>query len=87
MYTSEEDKTERDPMKELLEEIRKEEPNDDVICSLANELFISDGGGCNWPQMNEFERYAPCKIICIERDSFGWLVGGIVYNKKTFSYG
>jgi len=61
--------------------------DEDKVNDLACELFITNEGWCNRAQINEFERYAPCKIFPIERDSFGWLIGGIKYNDKTFSYG
>ena len=59
----------------------------DQINGLACELFITDGGHINRAQVNEFEKYAPCKIFPVERDSFGWLVGGITYNGRTFTFG
>lgn len=72
-------------MDELLDALRKED--EARIAILANELFITREGRCNYAQMNEFERYAPCKIVKLEGDSFGWLVGGIKYNDKTYSFG
>lgn len=74
-------------MDALLEELRKENPNRDTINYLAITLFITDKGQPNFAQMNEFERYAPCKIFCAERDTFGWLVGGIIYNGKKYYFG
>ena len=59
----------------------------DKINGLACELFITDKGRVNRAQVSEFEKYAPCKIFPLERDSFGWTVGGITYNGRTFSFG
>lgn len=59
----------------------------DQINALACELFINHAGSVNWAQVNEFEKYAPCKIIPLEKDSFGWLIGGIQYGGRTYSFG
>lgn len=69
------------------EEGREATPQEEKIAGLANELFILSNGGINRAQMNEFERFAPCKIFCAERDSFGWLVGGIIYNGRKYYFG
>lgn len=74
-------------MDELLKEMQKETPDEDVINGLACSLFITSGGGINLAQVNEFEKYAPCKIYPVEKDSFGWLIGGIDYNDKNFTFG
>lgn len=78
---------EYNPMEELLNELRKETPDEDVINGLACSLFITTGGHVNKAQISEFEAYAPCKIYPVERDSFGWLIGGIKYNDKQYTFG
>lgn len=74
-----------------------EKPNDGVarietaeeiaINVLACDLFIGKDGRINMAQVNEFEHYAPCKIGPAERDSFGWLIGYICYNGRTYYFG
>jgi hypothetical protein len=71
--------------KALLEALQK--GNADLVELLANEMFITHNGGCNFVEMNAFEKYANCKIVCLERDSFGWLVGGIKYGGKMYMFG
>jgi len=72
-------------MDELLKALQ--EGDKDKVNNLACSLLITHDGQINRPQMNEFERYAPCMIFPIEKDSFGWLIGGIKYNGKTYSFG
>lgn len=64
-----------------------QEGDEEKINNYACALFITKEGRMNMAQKDEFERYAPCKIVCLERDSFGWLIGGIKYNDKTYSFG
>jgi hypothetical protein len=59
----------------------------DKIGELASGLFITNGGHCNWDNIKKFEEMATCDIFSIERDSFGWLIGGIKYEGKIYSYG
>jgi hypothetical protein len=73
------------PMDELLKALQQ--GDEERVNALACDLFITNEGKCNWVEMNAFERYAPCKIVPLERDSFGWLIGGIKYNDRTFAYG
>lgn len=72
-------------MVQLLEALQEE--NADRIDALACGLFITNDGGCNWENILEFEKYANCKIYALEKDSFGWLIGGIRYGGKTYAYG
>lgn len=58
-----------------------------VIDGLACDLFITELGQPNMAQINEFEKYAPCKIGPAEQDSFGWLIGYIRYNGRTYYFG
>jgi len=74
-------------MEELLKAMQAEKPDEDVINGLACNLFITPYGEINRAQINEFEKFAPCKIYPVERDSFGWLIGGIKYNDKKFTFG
>lgn len=60
----------------------------DEIEGLCNELFITNSGSCDWKNMKAFEDALPgSKIVALETDSFGWLVGGIKYEERIYSYG
>lgn len=73
-------------MDELFEAVKA--GNQEAIYNLACEHFITNEGRCNWANINAFERDHPeCKIVPLEKDSFGWLIGGIKYEDKTYSYG
>lgn len=71
--------------KALLEALQKGDKS--VIDQLASKLFFTQSGGCNWVEMDAFEKYAPCTIVCLKRDKYGWLEGGIVYNGHTYRFG
>lgn len=61
-------------LKDLLDKDGSEDEISDICC----ELFIDDSGGNNWMMINSFTEYAPeYSIVCVERDSFSWLVAGI----------
>lgn len=62
---------------------------DDVeeVNNIACALFITDTGGCDWGIMKRFEEYADVKIYKVESDSFGWLVGGIKFRNREFTFG
>ena len=73
-------------MEALYEAIK--EGNEEEINNLACELFIKSGSS-NFKQIKIFvERYPEVEVVCLERDGFGWLVGGIKLNGKLVgSYG
>lgn len=72
-------------MEDLIKALDSEDG--EKINELACDLFITNGGGCDWKKIKEFESMASCRIFPVERDSFGWLVGGIFYKGKTWTYG
>lgn len=58
------------------------------VDNIACRLFITDNGQCDWGNIRAFELLNPgIGIFAIEEDSFGWLIGGIRYENKVFSYG
>jgi hypothetical protein len=60
----------------------------DKIDQIASGLFVTNKGQCNWGHMLGFEaRYPGVKIVRLEGDSFGWLIGGIKWMGKTYAYG
>lgn len=72
--------------KELLLEALKA-GDEDKVESLACGMFITNSGNCNWTNINAFEKFADCTIFGLEKDSFGWVIGGIRFQGKVFSYG
>lgn len=72
-------------MDELLKALQ--DGDEDRVNELACILFIDREGHHNRVEINKFQSYAPCKIFPLERDSFGWLIGGIKYGDKIFSFG
>ena len=75
----------QEQMEKLLRALKDE--NEEEVNNLACEHFICNDGHCNWKNILEFEKFASVRIVALEKDSFGWLIGGIKYGKKTFSYG
>ena len=57
----------------------------DEIETLACGAFIT-GNGCNWANMRPVED-AGFAVVALEKDSFGWLVGGIKTKHGTIVYG
>lgn len=56
------------------------------ISNIATDLFITYDGDCDWDMMDRLESNG-FRIIPIERDSFGWLIGGICTKKGIICYG
>jgi|688.fasta_scaffold914710_1 hypothetical protein len=87
-------------MDEFLEKIKALEKSDMVfseylptsdplvseIASMADELLIDSEGHCNWDNMKIMERNK-YDVFPIERDRFGWLIGGIQTSKGIIAYG
>lgn len=72
-------------MDELLDALYKGDK--EAVNRLACDLFITKDGRCNWANISVFQAYAPCRIFALERDSCGWLIGGINYNGTIYSFG
>lgn len=70
---------------QLLEALRM--GDEDRINELACKMFITNDGHHNRVEISKFEKYAPCRIFPLEKDSFGWLIGGINYNGTIYSFG
>lgn len=75
------------PEPNVHEENQPRDPIRERIDVLACDLFITKEGRINYAQVNEFEKYAPCKMFPAERDSFGWVIGGINYNGRKYYFG
>lgn len=72
-------------MEELLNALQA--GNEDRINDLACQLFIDRHGHPNRVEISKFQAFAPCRIFPLEQDSFGWLIGGIKYGDKVYSFG
>jgi len=58
----------------------------DEISGLAEELLITSNGFCNWGNIETLKNKG-YSVFPLERDSFGWLVGGISTSKGIIAYG
>ena len=56
------------------------------IVMLADRLLIDDNGHCNWEHIN-FMKNSNYDVFPIEKDRFGWLIGGIQTSKGIIAYG
>lgn len=72
-------------MDQLLEALK--EGDEESINKLAANLFRTRAGGLNKAQINEFERYAPCRIFTLENNEQSSFMGGIQYNDRTYMFG
>ena len=61
-------------------------PNVYHASSLAELLLITPEGRCDWKNIRELQSngYA---VGPLEKDSFGWLIGGIETSKGVIAYG
>jgi len=69
-------------MKELLEALQS--GNTRTISMLAMDLLLTGDNKLNKAQVNEFEKYAPCKIHETHGDHY---IGYIEYNHCIYSFG
>lgn len=56
------------------------------ISLMADDILITPSGFCNWANIHLMEDYG-YRVFPLERDSFGWLVGGIQTEKGIIAYG
>jgi hypothetical protein len=54
--------------------------------ALADQLLLTDDGRRNYTNETELVDRG-FQVYCLERDSCGWLVGGIETSKGTIAYG
>lgn len=57
----------------------------DISCE-AEALLITNEGYCNWDNIEKLKSYG-YQVFPLERDSFGWLTGGISTTKGVIAYG
>jgi hypothetical protein len=53
---------------------------------VADDLLITKNGQPNWYNVEEL-RHSGYDVFAIERDRFGWLVGGIQTSKGILTFG
>jgi hypothetical protein len=58
----------------------------DQIRDQADLLLITSGGFCNWGNIDTLKDNG-YNVFPLERDSFGWLIGGISTTKGIIAYG
>jgi hypothetical protein len=68
------------------EYISGENPGAREAASLAESLLIHPNGGCSWDAIDEL-RGVGYDVFPLERDAFGWLIGGIQTSAGVLIYG
>ncbi len=56
------------------------------ISRYAEQLLITKTGNCDWERIEELATHG-YHAFPVERDSFGWLIGGIQTLKGVITYG
>ena len=56
------------------------------IIDIATVIFIDHEGRVNFTNIIECRKYG-IDIFCVERDKFGWLIGGIKTKKGVITFG
>lgn len=56
------------------------------ISRRAEELLITEDGKCEWERIEMLAIHGN-HVFPIERDGFGWLIGGISTSKGVITYG
>lgn len=56
------------------------------ISRRAEDLLITKGGQCDWYNI-DYLRDEGYTAFAVEKDSFGWLIGGIQTKKGVITYG
>lgn len=56
------------------------------ISRRAEELLITSDGNCDWGNMATVYDHG-FRVFPVERDSFGWVLGGISTTKGVITYG
>jgi hypothetical protein len=56
------------------------------ISGLAEDILITSNGFCNWGNIETLKGKG-YGVFPLERDSFGWLIGGISTSKGIIAYG
>lgn len=54
--------------------------------TIANDLLITKNGQPDWYNIEDL-RHSGYDVFAIERDRFGWLIGGIQTSKGIFTFG
>lgn len=65
------------------------DPNNSIVHEIACEaesLLITSSGYCDWDNIEKLKEYG-YMVFPLERDNFGWVIGGISTNKGVIAYG
>lgn len=56
------------------------------IACMADDLLIMENGHCNWDMIDSLEN-SHIYVFPVEKDRFGWVIGGIPTTKGIITYG
>lgn len=62
-------------------------PNVSVIRTLLETLFITPGGNIHLDACDDFRHVYGYELYPVERDGFGWVIGGVRTEKGTITFG
>ena len=66
--------------------ITEHHPLVEEIAEKAELYLITNNGFCHWEHINMLKQCG-YSVFPLERDSFGWLIGGISTSKGIIAYG
>jgi hypothetical protein len=73
-----------DPRQYLQDE---DHPNVRIIGILLETVFITPGGNINLDARDEFRDQYGYELYPVERDDWGWILGGLRTKKGTITFG
>jgi hypothetical protein len=76
-------------VEKLLSALRSYESGDieeSAVSPLATDALVTGDGRCNWSAISEVKNNG-FDVFPLERDSFGWLVGGIKTRRGIVAFG
>jgi len=76
--------SELDPRPYLHDE---DHPNVRIICILLETVFITPRGNINLDARDEFRETYGYELYAVERDDWGWILGGLRTKKGTITFG
>jgi hypothetical protein len=66
--------------------ILSDDPDVTDAVHIAEDVLITDRGAVNWEAVDVVQQHG-YNVFPMERDSFGWLTGGISTNKGILMFG
>ena len=62
-------------------------PNVSTIAHMLEELFITAGGHMNYDLKDKFMEVYGYELYPVEKDRWGWILGGLQTSKGTIVFG